>query len=144
MSGCTFFGHRDCPASIRPALREAVVSMIHQHNADVFYVGHQGTFDRMVRGILRELAAEYPHIRYWIVLAYLPGQTLPLEKDELARTLFPEGLESVPPRFAIHYRNQWMIEHSQHVITCIRHPQGGAAAFAKRARKLGCHVVNVP
>ena len=120
-----------------------MVSMIHQYGVDVFYVGHQGNYDRMVRGLLRELAVEYPHIRYWIVLAYLPGKHPPVERDELAHTLLPEGMESVPQRFAILYRNHWMVEHSQHVITCIRYPKGGAARFAQKAEKRGCHVVNI-
>ena len=31
MSACTFFGHRDCPSSIKPKLREALIDLIENH-----------------------------------------------------------------------------------------------------------------
>lgn len=108
MSVCTFFGHRDCPASLKPKLRAVVVDLIEQHGVDRFYVGRQGSFDAMTRAVLRELAEVYPHISYAVVLERLPGQ-----KDEavwdFSDTIFPEGLEIVPPRFAIARRNEWML-----------------------------------
>lgn len=66
---CTFFGHRDCPASIRPKLRETLVRLIEQEGVTVFYVGHQGDFDYMVQSLLGELAVQYDHISYAIVLS---------------------------------------------------------------------------
>ena len=41
MSACTFFGHRDCPSSIKPKLREALIDLIENHTVDMFYVGQQ-------------------------------------------------------------------------------------------------------
>ena len=46
---CTFFGHRDCPSSIKAKLREALVDLIENHAVDMFYVGQQGAFDGIVR-----------------------------------------------------------------------------------------------
>lgn len=42
MSVCTFFGHRDCPGTIRPSLRKALVDLIQAHSVTFFYVGCQG------------------------------------------------------------------------------------------------------
>ena len=39
---CTFFGHRDCPSSIKPKLREVLIDLIENHAVDMFYVGQQG------------------------------------------------------------------------------------------------------
>ena len=39
MSVCTFFGHRDCPSSIKPKLREVLIDLIENHAVDMFYVG---------------------------------------------------------------------------------------------------------
>ena len=55
MSACTFFGHRDCPSSIKQKLREALIDLIENHTVDMFYVGQQGAFDSMVRSVLKEL-----------------------------------------------------------------------------------------
>lgn len=54
MPTCTFFGHRDCPDTIKPRLREVLVDLIENHNMDMFYVGNQGHFDAIVRGVLRD------------------------------------------------------------------------------------------
>lgn len=73
MSACTFFGHRECSASIKPKLRAVVVELIVRYGVDRFYVGRQGAFDAMARSVLRELAEVYPHISYTVVLERLPG-----------------------------------------------------------------------
>ena len=74
MSVCTFFGHRDCPETIKPKLREVLVDLITNHGVDMFYVGHQGQFDAYVRSALKKLKQEYPQINYAVVLAYIPGK----------------------------------------------------------------------
>lgn len=131
---CTFFGHRDCPASLKPKLRAVVVELIERHGVDRFYIGRQGSFDAMARSVLRELAEVYPHISYAVVLERLPGL-----RDEsvwdFSDTVFPEGLETVPPRFAISKRNEWMLKQADFVVTYITHNWGGAAQFADKARQ---------
>ena len=72
MSACTFFGHRDCPGSIKPKLREVLVELIEKHAVDMFYVGHQGAFDGIVHSVLKELVSVYPHVRYAVILERLP------------------------------------------------------------------------
>ena len=98
---CTFFGHRDCPANIRPKLQAVVVELIEQHGVDRFYVGRQGAFDAMARSVLRELEEVYPHISYAVVLERLPERRDESDPQDFSDTIFPEGLEFAPPRFAI-------------------------------------------
>ena len=129
---CTFFGHRDAPESIKPLLREVLLKLIENQGITQFYVGHQGNFDTMARSLLVEF--EQTHgIRYEIVLAYLPKK----EDPHIAayHIILPEGIETVPPRFAIEYRNKWMIDHSDIVVTYVTHPFGGAAKFKEMAQK---------
>jgi hypothetical protein len=57
--------------------------------------------------------------------------------EDYSDTVFPEGLEKIPPRFAISKRNRWMIEHSDYVVTYVRHSFGGAAQFKALAEKKG-------
>ena len=49
MSACTFFGHHDCPSSIKPKLREVLIDLIENHAVDMFYVGQQGVYDAIVQ-----------------------------------------------------------------------------------------------
>ena len=142
---CTFFGHRKCPDSIRPALKRCLENLIVHHDVTTFFVGNQGAFDGMVRSVLRELAREQNNITYTVVLAYLP----PEQKDELARfedysdTMYPEGIETVPKRFAIDWRNRWLLKQADYVVTYITHSWGGAAKFAGKAVKAGKSAINL-
>ena len=61
MKSCTFFGHRDCPETIAPALQAAILSCL-QEGITNFYVGHQGRFDAMALSCLRRLAENDPRI----------------------------------------------------------------------------------
>lgn len=141
MAVCTFFGHRDCPDFIKPKLCEVLVDLITNHNVDMFYIGNQGRFDAIVRGILRELKKEYPQINYTVVLAYMPGKYN--EYDDYSDTMLPEGLESVHPRYAISWRNNWMLRKSDYVVTYITHPWGGAVQFAEKAQRQKKMVINL-
>ena len=101
----------------------------------MFYVGNQGRFDAIVRSVLRELKKEYPQINYAVVLAYIPGKQT--EYDDYSDTMLPEGIESVHPRYAISWRNNWMLRQSDYVVTYITHSWGGAAKYAARAKCQG-------
>ena len=141
MAVCTFFGHRDCPETIKPRLREVLVDLITNNEVDTFYVGNQGRFDGIVRSVLRELAQEYPEIHYAVVLAYLPGKKN--QYDDFSDTMLPEGIEAVHPRYAIEWRNRWMLQRADFVVTYIAQPWGGAAKFAERAKREGKTVINL-
>ena len=139
MPACTFFGHRDCPETIRPKLRSILKDLITEHNVDMFYVGNQGRFDALVRAELRELLEEYPHIRYAVVLAYMPQKGA----EDCSDTMLPEGIEAVHPRYAIFWRNNWMLQQSDYVVAYVTHSWGGAAQFLKIAEKKGIHITNL-
>lgn len=142
MKSCTFFGHRDCPAGVLPALRAAVEQVILQEGIDTFYVGHEGAFDVMAAKVLLEMVEKYPRIRFFVVLAYLPRA--PLENAALQeRCLLPDGIEAVPRRFAICHRNAWMLERAETVIAYVTRSFGGAAACLQRARRAGKSVLNL-
>ena len=137
---CTFFGHRDAPGEIRPKLHDVLFDLIENEGVARFYVGNQGNFDAMVYGVLGELQKTHD-IRVDIVLAYLP-----VKKDlvcEHAPTILPEGIETVPRRFAIEYRNKWMIEQSDIVVTYVRRSFGGAAKFKALAERKGKTVISL-
>ena len=143
MSACTFFGHRDCPSSIEPKLREVLIDLIENHAVDVFYVGQQGAFDRIVRSVLKELASIYPHIRYAVVLERLPLKRDEFDSRDYSDTMLPEGIEIVHPRFAISWRNKWMLKRSDYVVTYITHSWGGAAQFAEMAERQEKLIINL-
>lgn len=143
MSVCTFFGHHDCPAEVKPKLREILTDLIENHSVDMFYVGNKGAFDRMVRSVLRELAQEYAHIYYAVVLERMPGKQSEDYPEDYSDTMLPEGIEEAPPRFAIVWRNKWMLRQADYVVTYVTHSWGGAAQFAAMAEKQRKEVINL-
>ena len=137
---CTFFGHKDTPKEIEPTLRSTLIDLIENKNVTVFYVGNNGNFDTMVRRQLENLSQTYP-ITYNIVLAYLP--TKKSEYDDYTNTIYPEGIETIPKRFAISYRNKWMVEQSDIVITYVVRTYGGAWQFKAMAERQGKLVIEL-
>lgn len=136
MLSCTFFGHRDCPASIRSSLRAVLINLIETEGVTSFFVGNQGAFDAAAQSVLRDLQSQYPDITCTVVFAYMPRKPEPYG----LATMLPEGIEKVPKRFAISWRNRWMLDHADCVVTYVTHAWGGAAQFATRARKQGKRV----
>ena len=135
---CTFFGHRDVPSKIKFELIEIISNLIEKENATVFYVGNQGNFDFYVKTVLEDLKEKYTQIDYFVVLAYLPVKKECIINDEYKNTIYPESIETVPPKFAISWRNKWMIERSDIVVTYVNKPYGGAynaKELAKRKHK---------
>lgn len=140
---CTFFGHRYVPQKIEPTLRSTLIDLIENHGVDLFYVGNHGEFDAMVRRALRELSAKYL-IRYHVVLAYIPEKRDEYRLTDYSDTILPEGIETAPKRFAITYRNRWMIEQSDCVVTYVVHDAAsGAAQFKKLAERKGKMIFNL-
>ena len=134
----TFFGHRDTPKETEPALRLTLIDLIENKNTTVFYVGNHGNFDAMVRRQLEDLSKIYP-IKYYVVLAYMPSKND--ESDE--HSILPEGIETVPRRFAINYRNKWMLNKSDIVVTYVTHNFGGAWRFKEMAERLEMMIIKL-
>ena len=140
MAVCTFFGHRECWGLEPERLRTTIEELI-GIGVDTFYVGNQGQFDGMVRSVLRKLSLEYPQIRYAVALAYLPTEKR--EGEDHSDTIYPEGMEDGPPKFAITRRNKWMLDVSDYCICYIHHTWGGAYQFVRKAKHKGKTVINL-
>lgn len=143
MSACTFFGHRECPLAIRAKLREVIVDLIEHHRVDMFYIGCQGEFDAMVRSVLKELLSDYPQVGYAVVLERLPEKRGEFDSRDFSDTMLPEGIETVHLRFAISWRNKWMLSRSDYVVAYVTHSWGGAAQFVDMAKRQNKTVIDL-
>lgn len=54
-----------------------------------------------------------------VVLERLPPERDEFDTHDYSDTMLPEGIETVHPRFAISWRNKWMIKQSDYVVTYI-------------------------
>ena len=138
---CCFFGHREVTHNIRDKLTAIIENLITETGVTEFYVGHQGQFDTIVYSVLKELKVKYPQIRYTVVLAYMPDEHI--KEVYGGDTLFPDGMENVPKKYAISKRNDWMIQHSDYAVCYVHKITGGAAKFREKAEKKGLRVVDI-
>ncbi|MCQ2443598.1 MAG: hypothetical protein MJ077_10915 [Oscillospiraceae bacterium] len=137
-----FFGHHDCPDSAKPLIRQRILELYEKAPNTEFYVGNQGRFDALVLSVFKDLMQEGEKPNFCVVLAYHPDQA-PMPDIPFEFTLYPEGIEKTPKRFAISWRNKWMVRNSDTVICYIRHWHGGAAKFVEMAEKKGKTIINL-
>lgn len=131
----TFCGHAEVtnPDALRAWLAETVEDLIIQ-GAVTFYLGGYGAFDRIAASAVRGLKRQHPNIESVLVLPYLNRE---MDASGYDSTVYPP-LESVPRRFAIFKRNEWMVNASDVVVAYVAHDWGGAAktlAYARRKKK---------
>lgn len=137
----SLFGHKNTPSSVKPFLEQTVHRLIEENKEITFLVGTHGAFDLMAQDVLKQAFERYPRITCHIVLAYIPvdGNA----KRYALPTLVPEGIESVPKKFAISYRNNYMVKECDAVICYITHEWGGAAQFVEKAKKASKMIINI-
>lgn len=139
----TFFGSRKCPSSAKDKLYAAIEDVIISNGANMFYIGNNGDFDALVYGVLKDIKIKYPHIIFYVVLAYIPKGKDSYSYFDPLDTIVPDGIENVPRRFAISYRNKWMIDKADGVIGYIVNNAGCSANFYDKAKKKGKHCINL-
>lgn len=137
----TFCGHSDLAdeESIRDWLFETTHLLI-LRGAHQFLLGGYGKFDSLAASVVWYLKKQALDIESVLVLPY-PDQKLDCSHYDC--TLYPP-LEKVPRRYAIVKRNEWMVDHSDTVVSYVTHGWGGAAktlAYAKRRHKT---ILNYP
>ena len=136
MKSCFLIGHRDAPITVLPELIQEIERHIMEYGVYDFVVGRYGSFDRLAAIAVSE------------TLLHPYAFDLPLSKsEEFDAVFYPPGMESVPKRLAIVRANQYMIEHSTHLIAYVSHPSVGSrmafeAALARQKRGLMC-VTNI-
>lgn len=138
---CTFFGHRDTPAKAERVLR-AVIEDLLRRGTKVFYVGTHGAFDAMACRVLQSYEKNYD-FKFFIVLSGLPGKCLSVPLLSVD-TIVPEGIEKVPPRFSIAFRNDWMLRHASIVVSYVISDTASCAArYKKKAIRQGKTVLEL-
>ncbi len=134
MIRCFFIGHREASEELYQILYECIEQHIVEYKVDEFVVGQYGGFDRLAKHALVQAKKHYPHIRLLLLLPYYreTGDTTPPVGFD--GYLFPEGLESVPRRYAIVRANRYMIDNSNYLIAYVTHPASNAFNLVEYAK----------
>ena len=127
----TFCGHSQITnqKDVEEWLSDTLNSLLYL-GATTFYLGGYVSFDILCATILRQ-KKYHPNIKLILVLPYLNTH-----KDlSLYDSTIYLPLESVPARYAIPHRNNWMIDHSDIVVAYVEHDWGCAASTLHYAQK---------
>ena len=137
---CAFIGHSDCPESVKEKLFLEIENLIVNEKVNIFYVGTQGAFDRLVYEVLCELEKEYKIIIN-VALAYLNRED-EFTYYDTEKTVFPDCLTKTPPRFAISKRNDYMLQNSDYLICFLNHQFSNTYEFVLKAVKKNKKIIN--
>ena len=115
---CFFIGHRDAPPDVAPLLDTAVEHHITKYGVSCFIVGHYGTFDSMAAGAVKRAKQRHEGVELLLLLPYHPAERLIKIEDGFNGTYYPEGMETVPKRYAIARANEYVIRHACDYLIC--------------------------
>lgn len=150
---CAFTGHRDISHEeyrrIRPILQETIEKLYSQ-GVDTFIAGGALGFDTIaaieVINLQRQL---YPGMKLILAIP-CEGQSSswgPAHRaryDQIRSLATAEFvLSPTYTRGCMHRRNDFMIDHSSHLIAYVHRTDGGSAYTMNRARRQGLSVINL-
>ena len=124
----------------------SVLEDIIGNNYAEIYLGGYGEFDDFARRCGKKFKDKHPNTKLIFITPYISPEYqknhLEYIKDLYDEIIYPE-LENVTPRFAISYRNKWMVDKADLIIAYINHSFGGAYQTYKYANKKGKKFINI-
>ena len=142
----TFCGHSNCLFSDeeKEKLKQLLINEIRKNPTCKFYLGGYGDFDSLCLRTLRELKTDFPDIELLFITPYLDKNysKLQLAKYYYDDVIFPP-IESVPRKFAILKRNEWMVDSAELVIAYVKYSWGGAAKTLEYAKRKKVPIINI-
>lgn len=108
-------------------IKDFLFEKIKQFPNAKFYIGGYGYFDHLVFSILRKLKKCFPNIELIFISPYLDSSysKLQIANELYDCTLYPP-LETVPKKYAILKRNEWMVDNCDLLVAYVRYYWGGA------------------
>lgn len=136
MSMCFMSGHADAPMELLPRIVELAQQLIEQWDVTYFLVGHYGNFDRLAAQAIRQLKVNYPQIKLVMLLPYYAANQAMDIPNGFDETVYPEGMETVPYRYAIVKANRWAVEEADHMIVYQYYHVGNTYRLMKYAESV--------
>ena len=110
------------------------------------YLGGYGNFDKFAYYCGKKYKATHPKVSLIFVTPYLnvknEYQQSVCKKNMYDLIIYPE-IEDKPLKFAISYRNKYMVEKADYVIAYIDHEWGGAYQTYKHAKRKHKEILNL-
>lgn len=146
----SFFGHRTLSNAfaVEKTLEQTVRELIKSKEYVEFLVGRSGEFDILAASVIHrvQIALDRANSSLVLVLPYMTAEYR--DNSENFNSFYDETEiceKSAQAHFkaALQIRNQYMIDRSDLVISCLEHNSGGAFQATEYAKKQGISVVNI-
>ena len=143
----TFCGHSNFRKSFN--YEEKMIAIFEKEIADKsaeFYLGGYGNFDNFAYACCKKYKKTHPNVSLIFVTPYIREEYqkahLGFHNERYDGMVYPP-IENIPLKFAILYRNKYMVEESDFVIAYITHNYGGAYKMYSYAKSKGKNVINI-
>ena len=136
----TFCGHSQYTESKED--EQKILSLLSELIGDrpaELYLGGYGAFDAFARKCGRKYQASHPSTKLIFVSPYIKAN---YPNDLYDEIIYP-SLEEKPQKFAILYRNKWMVEQADYIIAYITHSWGGAYQTYLHAKRKNKALLNI-
>ena len=135
----TFFGHSDfCENSKYQKTIAEILERECKGEKALFLLGNYGEFDKFAYSCCKEYKIAHKDSSLIFVTPYISEgykNTLEYANEIYDSIIYPE-IENRPKRFAIYYRNRYMVERADLIIFYVKHNFGGAYKALQYAKKL--------
>ena len=142
-----FFGHSDFLGN--DEYEHKILTFLERTAADSptdIYFGEYGRFDSFAYECCKKYKTLHPNVSLILITPYI---TLDYQEKQLKHLrckyddiIYPD-IESKPLRFAISYRNKWMVEKADHIIFAVHRTFGGAYKAYCYAQKKKKPITNI-
>ena len=137
-----FFGHADfCGTESQKEKIFEYLNALTEGKPAEMYLGGYGGFDRFAHGCCKRYQALCRGISLIFVSPYVVDGYRKERLEEIRQSydsvIYP-AIEDKPQRYAIVYRNRWMVEQADACICAVERRYGGAyqaLCYAKRLKK---------
>lgn len=105
-----------------------------------FYCGGIGDFDNLCAKACLEVKKKSKNCELLLIIPYINSVN---KENILYDGIIYPPIENVPLKFAINYRNRWMIDKADVIIAYVDHSFGGAYNTVKYAESKKKRVINL-
>lgn len=142
----TFCGHSDFHGTDR--MEKKILDYLEEkvgNERAYMYLGGYGGFDSFAYNCCKKYKMTHTNVSLVFVSPYLIidcGKNNLRLKEEYDLIIYPE-IEEKPRKYAITYRNKYMIEKSDCVVAYVERSFGGAYSTYKHAKRMGKEIFNL-
>lgn len=143
----TFCGHSKFLSN--KEYEKRIIDFLEETVGDIsadMYLGGYGEFDEFAYRCCKKYKDTHPNISLIFITPYITVEYqknhLDAYKKKYDAIIYPE-IEDKPLKYAISYRNKWMVEKADYIVCGILYEFGGAYKTYQHAKRKNKKIINI-